>query len=217
MARIVLKNPYFEEEIKVKESHKRIADMLNWMEQGNLDFMTLQQVEPSENIITLNPKHFAKIEIYEDQEAENLKKQGSKNKMVNLKYRAWDKEFKKMVVVNALVLDEQVIKATYENGNVVKEDMKCYDIMKSASLKDKRDKEIFAGDILKVTDKKEGKDSWFEVVSYSEEKAMFVTDEVNKSFKVPAAPLYSLFDTDLFIVEIVGNIYENSELVGDKQ
>lgn len=51
MARIVLKNPYFEEEIKVKESHKRIADMLNWMEQGNLDFMTLQQVEPSETLL----------------------------------------------------------------------------------------------------------------------------------------------------------------------
>jgi hypothetical protein len=71
MARIVLKNPYFEEDIKVKESHKRIADMLNWMERGNLDFMTLQQVEPNENIITLNPKHFAKIEIHEDEEAKN--------------------------------------------------------------------------------------------------------------------------------------------------
>lgn len=71
MARIVLKNPYFEEEIKVKESHKRIADMLNWMQQGNLDFMTLQQIEPSENIITLNPKHFAKIEIYEDEGSKN--------------------------------------------------------------------------------------------------------------------------------------------------
>ena len=67
MTRIVLKNPYFEEEIKVKETHKLITDMLNWMGQGNLDFMTLQQVEPSENIITLNPKHFAKIEIYEDE------------------------------------------------------------------------------------------------------------------------------------------------------
>lgn len=122
-----------------------------------------------------------------------------------------------MVVVNALVLDEQVIKATYKNGNVVKEDMKCYDIMKSTNLKDKNDKEIFAGDILKVTDQHEGKDSWLEVVSYNEEKAMFVTDEVNKHFKVPAAPLYSLFDTDLFIVEIVGNIYEQPELVGDKQ
>lgn len=122
-----------------------------------------------------------------------------------------------MVVVNALVLDEQVIKATYKNGNVVKEDMKCYDIMKSTNLKDKKDKEIFAGDILKVTEQHEGKDSWLEVVSYNEEKAMFVTDEVNKHFKVPAAPLYSLFDTDLFIVEIVGNIYEQPELVGDKQ
>ena len=29
MAKIVLKNPYFEEEIKVKESCERIADMLN--------------------------------------------------------------------------------------------------------------------------------------------------------------------------------------------
>lgn len=91
------------------------------------------------------------------------------------------------------------------------------ELMQSAGRKDTSENEIFAGDILKVIDKNEGKDSWFEVVSYSEEKAMFVTDEINKNFKVPAAPLYSLFDTDLFIVEIVGNIYENSELVGDKQ
>ena len=136
--------------------------------------------------------------------------------MANLKYRAWDKEFKEMVVVNALVLDEQVIKATYKNGNVVKEDMKCYDIMQSTSKKDKHGNEIFAGDILKVTDKHEGKDSWLEVVSYSEEKAMFITDEINRDFKTPASSLYGLFDTDLFIVEIVGNIYEQPELVGNK-
>lgn len=136
--------------------------------------------------------------------------------MANLKYRAWDKEFKEMVVVNALVLDEQVIKATYKNGNVVKEDMKCYDIMQSTSKKDKHGNEIFAGDILKFTDKHEGKDSWLEVVSYSEEKAMFITDEINRDFKTPASSLYGLFDTDLFIVEIVGNIYEQPELVGNK-
>ena len=135
--------------------------------------------------------------------------------MANLKYRAWDKEFKEMVVVNGLVLDEQVIKTTYKNGNVVKEDMKCYDIMQSSSLKDKNGNEISAGDILKVTDKHD-KDSWLEVVSYSEEKAMFITDEINRDFKTPASPLYSLFDTDLFLVEIVGNVYEQPELVGDK-
>jgi len=121
--------------------------------------------------------------------------------MANLKYRAWDKEFKEMVA--------------YKNGNVVKEDMKCYDIMQSSSLKDKNGNEISAGDILKVTDKHD-KDSWLEVVSYSEEKAMFITDEINRDFKTPASPLYSLFDTDLFLVEIVGNLYEQPELVGDK-
>lgn len=68
MAKIVLKNPYFEEEIKVKENCKRIADMLNWMETGNLNYLTLQQIEPSKNIITINPKHFAKVEFYEEDE-----------------------------------------------------------------------------------------------------------------------------------------------------
>ena len=68
MTRIVLKNPYFEEEIKVKENHKLVVDMLDWMKMGNLDFMTLQQIEPTETIITINPKHFAKIEFYEEEE-----------------------------------------------------------------------------------------------------------------------------------------------------
>lgn len=68
MAKIVLKNPYFEEEIKVKESCERIADMLNWIETGNLNYLTLQQIEPTETIITINPKHFAKIEFYEEEE-----------------------------------------------------------------------------------------------------------------------------------------------------
>lgn len=128
-------------------------------------------------------------------------------------YRAWDKEFEEMVVVNALVLDEGVIKATYKNGNVVKEDMKNYDIMQSSSLKDKDGNKIFAGDILKVTDKHKG-DSWLEVASYSEEKAIFVTEEVNKLHKFPTTPLYDLFNTELFVVEVIGNIYENADLVG---
>lgn len=70
MTEIVLKNPYFEEKIKVKESYKRIDNMLDWMETGNLEFMTLQQIEPTETIITINPKHFAKIEFYKVEEVE---------------------------------------------------------------------------------------------------------------------------------------------------
>lgn len=40
-------------------------------------------------------------------------------------------ELKEMVQVYALVFDEQIIKATYKNGNVVKEDIKNYVLMQS--------------------------------------------------------------------------------------
>ena len=71
MARIVLKNPYFEEEINVKESMKQIKGCLDNLDYGNISFMQLQQIEPTETIITINPKNFAKIEFYEDEETEN--------------------------------------------------------------------------------------------------------------------------------------------------
>lgn len=71
MAKIVLKNPYFEEEIKVKESMKQIKGCLDNLDYGNISFMQLQQIEPTETIITINPKNFAKIEFYEDEEVDD--------------------------------------------------------------------------------------------------------------------------------------------------
>jgi hypothetical protein len=64
MTKILLRNPNFEEEIKVKEDYGHILNMLEWLERGNIDYLHLQQVEPNEAIITINPKNFAKIEIY---------------------------------------------------------------------------------------------------------------------------------------------------------
>lgn len=126
-----------------------------------------------------------------------------------IRFRAWDKEFKEMVQVDALVFEEQLIKATYKNGNVVKEDLKNYVLMQSTGLTDINSKEIFEGDILKVTDDEQ---SWLEVVSFNENKAMFVSKEIKRKIDIPESPLYDLFNTDIFEVEIIGNIYENSEL-----
>lgn len=66
MTRIMLKNPYFEEEITVKETLSRIKEMLHYMEMGNMQYLTLQQTEPTETMITINPKNFAKVEYYEE-------------------------------------------------------------------------------------------------------------------------------------------------------
>lgn len=82
-------------------------------------------------------------------------------------------------------------------------------LMQSTGLVDKNGKEIFEGDILRVTDEH----SWLEVVSYSKEKAMFVTEEINREFKVPESPLYDLFNTNIFKFEVIGNIYENPDLL----
>ena len=127
------------------------------------------------------------------------------------RFRAWDKEFKEMVQVDALVFDEQITKATYKNGNVVKEDLKNYVLMQSTGLRDKNGKEIFEGDVLKVTNLS----SWLEVVSFNEDKAMFVSKETKR--KVEETPLYDLFNTDIFEVEIIGNIHTNPKLAEVKQ
>lgn len=81
------------------------------------------------------------------------------------------------------------------------------DLMQSTGLTDINSKEIFEGDILKVTNLQ----SWLEVVSFNEDKAMFVSKETKR--KVEETPLYDLFNTDIFEVEVIGNVYENPELL----
>lgn len=81
-------------------------------------------------------------------------------------------------------------------------------IEQSTGLKDKNGKEIFEGDILKVAN---NDSSWFEVVKYDHEKAMFISKEVNLKYEVPETPLYDLFSPYLFKVEVIGNIWEDGD------
>ena len=87
-------------------------------------------------------------------------------------------------------------------------------IEQSTGLKDKNGKDIFEGDILKVAN---NDSSWFEVVKYDHDKAMFISKEVNLKYEVPETPLYDLFIPYLFKVEVIGNIWEDGDLIDGKK
>lgn len=128
------------------------------------------------------------------------------------KFRAWDKEFKEMVQVNALLLDDQAIMATYKNGSVTKEDMKSYDLMQSTGLKDDFGKEIFEGDVILLTYWDEFEDSGRAKVIF--DNGMFRLLDIRTEKEV----WDSLFDCiENCNVYLQGNVYENPELLeGDK-
>lgn len=121
------------------------------------------------------------------------------------RFRALDKKFKEMVQVDALVFDEQIIKVTYKNGNVAKEDLKNYVLMQSTGLTDKNGKEIFEGDIIDSTD-----GLLNGVVKFNIDLGMWTNSLLR----------YNNFERLCSIAnsrEIIGNIWEHPELAEVKQ
>ena len=124
------------------------------------------------------------------------------------RYRAWDKEFKEMVQVDALVFEEQLIKATYKNGNVVKEDLKNYILMQSTGLTDKNGKEIFEGDIIAIEVEDTETPINAKVFCNNEIGVLMFHDfEDNED-----VPMVELLEDNSVAFAVVGNIWEHQEL-----
>ena len=121
------------------------------------------------------------------------------------RFRAWDNWRKRMSAVDRIYIDTKGVRLHDDFGEYWR-DLNDVKLMQSTGLRDKNGKEIFEGDILKVTNLS----SWLEVVSFNQDKAMFVSKETKR--KVEETPLYDLFNTDIFEVEIIGNIHTNPEL-----
>ncbi|MBT0940056.1 YopX family protein [Streptococcus salivarius] len=129
--------------------------------------------------------------------------------MVLLRFRAWDKEFKEMVQVDALVFDEQIIKATYKNGNVVKEDIKNYVLMQSTGLRDKNGKEIFEGDIIAIeVEDLEAPVNAKVFCNNDIGVLMFHVFEDNED-----VPMVELLEDNSVAFAVIGNIWEDGELL----
>lgn len=130
------------------------------------------------------------------------------------KFRAWHNTWEEMCEVKRIRFDDEgnittvLVKGEAFGSNAHLEKI---ELIQSTGLKDKNGKEIFEGDILKVAN---NDSSWFEVVKYDHDKAMFISKEVNLKYEVPETPMYDLFSSYLFKVEVIGNIWENRDLLG---
>ena len=124
------------------------------------------------------------------------------------KFRAWDKESQTMIDVSLIDFKKRVLVGEhwkFGETNFINFDE--VELMQSTGLKDKNGKEIFEGDILAV----EADDGVIILkVSWDDEHALFVIK--TKKFNEETA-LAELVDDNSYPFEVIGNIYENLELL----
>lgn len=130
--------------------------------------------------------------------------------MREIKFRAWDKDKKEMFEVGALTFNDEKLGIAVDD-----EDWKIRphsEPMQFTGLKDKNGKEIFEGDILSILWIEEDQ---YEVgdVQWWDAGFRFVTDcEAHDPFHI--SDLW--VDDKVLQIEIIGNIYENPELLEEK-
>ena len=127
------------------------------------------------------------------------------------KYRVWDKELQTMLDVSLIDFKKGVLVG--EHWKFGETNFMSFDeieLMQSTGLFDKNGKEIFEGDILAF----ETDDEVIKVnVFWDEEHALFMFE--SKKYN-EQEPLAELVENNTYPFEIIGNIYENPELLEDK-
>ena len=125
--------------------------------------------------------------------------------MREIKFRAWDKEKKIMREVLGIdILHKEIFFSNEDVDCYEHTDFKDIELMQYTGLKDKNGKEIYEGDIVKFLN------GIFEVI-WCNEKASFMLK--NKEYKEFLNFIYENNNG----MEIVGNIYENPELLGENK
>ncbi len=127
--------------------------------------------------------------------------------MREIKFRAWDKEIKKMCQISNIDFAERQARAIriYESGlGASWENFDVLELMQYTGLKDENGVEIYEGDVVKITDCKYGNKFRGEI-SFK-----------NGSYVVESniATHYRFID---YHIEVIGNIYENPELLETKK
>lgn len=122
------------------------------------------------------------------------------------RYRAWDIVYKKMLDVDILNWDNGKLDFIGDGITYIRKPDKIK-LMQSTGLTDKVGREIFEGDILSIeTDEENVKVE----VSWDSKHALFAFESKKYNEK---GPLAELFEDKSYPFKIIGNIYENPQLL----
>ncbi len=121
------------------------------------------------------------------------------------KFRAWDNWRKRMSVVDRIYIDTKGVRL-YDDFGEYWRDFRDVEFMQSTGLKDKNDKEIFEGDVVRQvrTQPTTENEIIIGVVTMIEGTWLIMND-----CEQLASKLWSETDEN----EIIGNIYETPELL----
>ena len=125
------------------------------------------------------------------------------------KFRAWLKEEYRMTDVREITFfnDEVQMISSVEDFYAYDE----FELMQSTGLKDKNDKEIFEGDIVKY---KGGWNTFTEEVAYDKNFGGFGVMDADADIIFIFGEIFA--DIDLSSLEVVGNKYENPRLLEEE-
>jgi hypothetical protein len=138
--------------------------------------------------------------------------------MRDIKFRAWDKVSKKMLMIGLVDLDDMTVysaksgdfRCSYQrktkcSKNENFEDVKRLVFMQYTGIKDKNGKEIYEGDIF-ATDNNHN----FTVIY---EDTRFIGVDGDRSGNGYVCCVDSCYKNGSSSIEVIGNIYENPELL----
>ena len=126
------------------------------------------------------------------------------------KFRAWTEEGKAMYY-GVYPFKDDTLLLSYDEIAFDEVPASDFILMQSTGLKDKIGKEIFEGDIVKY---KVGCNTFTEEVVYDKNFAGFGVKDADANIIFTVGELAE--DIDLSSLEVVGNIYENPELLEEE-
>lgn len=125
--------------------------------------------------------------------------------MREIKFRAWDKTLKSWTNYS---IDDDLLMFYDKHAECWETDQEGerFILCQYTGLKDNEDREIYEGDIVKAISFAR----WIGVVKYSDENQAFIFDDLDKKYRGKSTVFMNQFDDGF---EILGNIYENPELL----